>query len=346
MRSKRGYICFAVGVGLAAFAGTSAQAACTFTTVGTTMTLDADCTTDSTILIPDGMTLNGNGNAITAVDPAVGHFVGAVIGNGGTDAHVTRLVVNTSDLANVCDAGGDRLRGIMFDGASGSITKSTVENVNQGASGCQEGNAIEVRNAPFNGTHPDTQTVEIAYNVISDWQKTGIVCNGDVVCEIHHNFVGESATQANLAPNSVQIGFGATGTVAMNHIAGSQWLGPSNFVGTAVLIFNADEVTIQRNNIGGNSDVGVFLIADDALVDNNRIFDGGPDGPHGDFGLFDAGSMNIVTNNKILGFDEPSNVDGQVVISGGPGDPRPVCFGTGSDCGLARVWVWYAKSLI
>lgn len=35
---------------------------CTFTTVGTTITLDADCTTDATILIPNGFTLDGAGS--------------------------------------------------------------------------------------------------------------------------------------------------------------------------------------------------------------------------------------------------------------------------------------------
>lgn len=324
-------------LGVSTFGSSTAHALtdCTFTDSGTTMSLDADCTTDATIVVPDGVTLDGRGHSITAHDPAAGHFVGPVVTNGGTTAYVSDLVVQTLDLDNVCDGGGDRLRGIMFEGASGAIWQNTVQAINQGASGCQEGNAIEVRNAPFDGTHPGTVTVEISHNVVEDYQKGGIICNGDVVCDIQHNFVGESATQENLAANSVQLGFGATGTVALNHIAGNQWLGASNFAATAVLIFDADDVTIQRNNIGGNSDVGLFLIGNDALVDNNRIFDGGPDGPHGDYGLFDSGTANVITKNKIRGFVEPSNVDGQVIISGGPADPHPVCFGTGSDCGLA-----------
>ncbi|MCZ6887591.1 MAG: right-handed parallel beta-helix repeat-containing protein [Gammaproteobacteria bacterium] len=299
------------------------------------MFLDADCTTDATIGVPNGFTLDGRGHSITAVDPSLGHFVGPVVTNEGSLAYISNLLVQAQDLRNVCDGGADRLRGIMFEGASGAIWQNTVQGINQGSSGCQEGNGIEVRNAPFDGTHPATVTVEISHNVVGEYQKTGIVCNGDVVCDIHHNFISESATQETLAANSVQLGFGATGTVSMNRIAGNQWLGASNFAATAVLIFAADGVTIQRNNIGGNSDVGVFLIAGGALVDNNRIFDGGPDGPHGDFGLIDFGSTNVVTNNKIRGFVDASNADGQVIIFGGPADPHPVCFGTGSDCGLA-----------
>ena len=332
--------CFGAILGVAAASGLLVLAAepadaattCTFTTVGTTEFLDADCTTDETIFVTDGFTLDGQGNAITAEDPPAGHFVGGVVEAGGTVAHVTRLVVSTSGLANVCDAGALRLRGIMFDGASGSITHNTVEDINQGASGCQEGNAIEVRNSPFDGTHPDTHTVEIAHNVLQDWQKTGIVCNGDVDCHIHHNMVGESFTQLNLAANGVQLGFGAFGMVELNHIAGNQWLGASNFAATAVLHFEPSSTTIRRNNIGGNADVGVFLVGGGATVDNNRVFESGEDGDHGDFGIFSFGPGNSITNNKVRGYDSPAGefpesgeITGTKVVPA-PQDMSAACF--------------------
>ncbi|MBI4528655.1 MAG: hypothetical protein HY695_33075 [Deltaproteobacteria bacterium] len=48
-------------------------------------------------------------------------------------------------------------------------------------------------------------------------------------------------------------------------------------------------------------------MADDALVNNNRIFDIGTDcNVYGyDFGLGNWGSTNSVTNNKTRGFDWP-----------------------------------------
>ncbi len=283
---------------------------CTFTTVGSTMSLDGDCTTDTTILIPDGMTLDGNGHTITAVDPAGDHFRGAVVANDGATAHVENLTVTTSGLANVCDAGDDRLRGIMFEGASGSIMHSDVLNINQGASGCQEGNAIEVRNAPFDGTHPNTQTVEVAHNGIYDYQKTGIVCNGDVNCNIHHNKVGDSATQANLAANSIQLGFGATGDVMFNQIDGNQWLGASCFVATAVLIFDANGVNASNNQIRGNSEIGMYIFGDNGTYNNNTVFDEGADSAVHTCGTFDIGignwgTDNTIQTNVVRGFDEP-----------------------------------------
>lgn len=277
-----------------------AATTCTFNTSGSTMTLDADCTTDSTVFIPDGFTLDGAGHMITAVDPTGGHFVGAVVQNGGATAHVKNLTVTASGLDDVCDAGNARLRGIMFEGASGSILKSDVIGINQGPSGCQEGNAIEVRNAPFDGTHPNTRTVEIAHNNVQAYQKTGILANGDVSVNVHHNVVGGSATQANLAANGVQLGFGARGSVTQNHIDGNSWC-CADAAATAVLLFEAQGAVVSQNNIGGNADVGIYIASDGATVDNNRVFETGPDGFY-DIGVGDYGLNNSVTNNKVRGY--------------------------------------------
>jgi hypothetical protein len=279
----------------------SAATNCTFTTVGNVMTLDGNCTTDATISIPDGFTLNGNGYTITGVDPAGGHFVGAVVRNGGSTAHVTNLTVTVSNLANVCDDGDNRLRGIMFEGAQGSITYNTVTGINQGASGCQEGNAIEVRNI---GHNPSVVIVDVLHNLVTDYQKGGIIANGTVEVYILYNEVGASATQANLAANSVQVGFGGNGVVRHNYIEGNQWLGASDFAGTAVLIYDST-AEVSQNNIRGNADVGLYIYGNDGTFDNNRIFDNGPDGLHGDYGIINFGINNVITNNKVNGYDTP-----------------------------------------
>lgn len=304
---------------------------CTFIDTGDALLLTDDCTTDETIVVPDGYTLDGRGNTITAVDPSGDHFRGGVVENGGASAHVEHLTVTTDGLANVGDSGADRLRGIFFEGASGSIAHNTVIGINQGDSGAQEGNAIEVRNAPFDGTHPDTKTVEIVHNVVDDYQKTGIVANGDLDVSIRHNDVGASATQESLAANGIQLGFGALGSATQNRVDGNQWLGPSNFAATAILVVLADGPTVSKNNVGGNSDVGVFWQSDGGAIDNNRVFESGPDGPHGDFGVvncdagFDCAGGAEVTNNKVRGFDTPYfGVDGgRNKTVGQRNDPEP-----------------------
>jgi hypothetical protein len=234
---------------------------CSFSTVATTMTLAADCTTDATILVPNGFTLDGGGHTITAADPSAGHFLGAVVMNSGAEAYVTNLTVKASGLANVCDGGGppdNRLRGILFVGAGGSITNNTVDDINQGLlSGCQEGNGIEVRNAPFDGTHPSTKTVIIKGNTVTDYQKNGITANGDVFVAITNNTVTGAGSTDYIAQNGIQLGYGATGEVKQNSVSGN-WYGLASWVAAGILIFEADEVLVQKNIVAG-SQVGVAV---------------------------------------------------------------------------------------
>ena len=106
----------------------------------------------------------------------VPHFLGAVVQAAAGPDHVTvqNLTVQTSNLVTACDAGADRLRGILFDGVSGTIENNIVKDIEQGATGdgCQEGNGIDVRNTA--GTTPKPN-VTISGNAVTDYQKTGII---------------------------------------------------------------------------------------------------------------------------------------------------------------------------
>lgn len=259
----------------------SAKAAtdCTFNDdpIGKVMTLTASCTTDATIYIPDGYLLDGKGYEIWAIDPPpTGHFVGAVVQNAGAEAHVRNLYITSSNLKNVCDGGDNRLRGIMFNGASGSITASRIIGINQGYSGCQEGNGIEIRNAPFDGTHPNTMFVEISHNTVEDYQKTGIVANGDVKVAITNNYVGSANLPKNIAANSIQVGFGGSGAVNNNIIFGNQWdvVTTPQWSATAVLVYSAGDVNVNHNQIqGAGTDIGVAAYYSKTVnVMNNKIY--------------------------------------------------------------------------
>ncbi|HKR60923.1 MAG TPA: hypothetical protein VJS64_14480, partial [Pyrinomonadaceae bacterium] len=99
-----------------------ASAQCTFTIVKKTMTLNGDCITTTSIIVPNGFTLNGAGHTITAMDPVADYFKRGVIENGGATADVTNVKITTSALVDPCDESpATRLRGILFEGASGSI---------------------------------------------------------------------------------------------------------------------------------------------------------------------------------------------------------------------------------
>jgi parallel beta helix pectate lyase-like protein len=220
-----------------------------------TYTLQADCTTDHTVVVPQnaaGTTVfDGNGHSITGVDPAGGHFVGAVI-QGETGAHaitVKNLTVTAPNLHDVCDGGVDRLRGILYDGVPGTIKDNTVTNVNQGTSGCQEGNAIEVRNDPFDKTGPDF-AVTISGNTVSGYQKNGITANGSVAATIKSNTVTGSGPVNYIAQNGIQVGFGGTAIVTLNSASANFYTGAD--VACGLLLYQADGAKVSKNNFFNN----------------------------------------------------------------------------------------------
>ena len=145
-----------------------------------------------------------------------------------------------------------RRRAARFQGAAGSITNSTVTNVNQGPSGCQEGNAIEVRNEPFNTTGTDV-AVTIDGNVANGYIKNGITASGSVAAVITNNVVtGSGPVGVPLAAqNGIQVGFGATAIVRGNTVSGNDYT-PKSYVACGLLIYQADGVRGSSNTYFGN----------------------------------------------------------------------------------------------
>src|SRR5882762_4218307 len=81
----------------------AADAQCTFTFAKKTMTLNGDCITTTSIIVPNGFTLDGAGHTITAMDPLGDHFKRGVVQNGGATADVTNVTITTSALTDPCD---------------------------------------------------------------------------------------------------------------------------------------------------------------------------------------------------------------------------------------------------
>lgn len=255
--------------------------------------------------------------------------------NAGATANVRNLTVTVSGLADVCDAGDDRLRGILFKGASGSITNNRALNINQGMSGCQEGNGIEARNFEDN---PTTIKVVISNNTVDKYQKTGILANGDVNATVTENTITGFGPVNFIAQNGIQLGFGATGRVQDNTVSGNVYT-PQTFASSGIFLFEVGSGASVRENIVGDSDVGIWLLgATSALVRSNRVtgstFDGiALDDSFGavsgatvdkntvlnngtGIGLYGAG----VTNNTILSNNANTNGNGLVIDVGASGN--------------------------
>lgn len=103
--------------------------------------------------------------------------------------------------------------------------------------------------------------------------------------------------------------FGALGLVRLNQVAGNQWLGASNVAATASLIFEADGAGVSQNRVTGNSDIGLFVLADGGTYEHNDIRDSRVDGPHGDVGVVDLGSGNVFNGSLVCRFVAPFDPD-------------------------------------
>jgi parallel beta-helix repeat protein len=246
----------------------SAATTCTYLMSGSSMVLQGDCTTDAPIIIPNGITHDGAGHKITAIDPPGDHFRGAVIQNGGASASVIDTAIETAGLEDFCQSGTDKLAGILFDGASGSVSRNVILSMNKNSrpgvlSSCQEGNAIEAMNF---GSAPGRSHVTIEGNTIRNYQKTGIVVNGDVNGIVTGNTVVGAGPQAFIGQNGIQIGSGAYARVTGNTVVGNSYTGSSTASGGIIVASGplhksaySFGIEISSNYLAGN-DVGVWLM--------------------------------------------------------------------------------------
>lgn len=230
---------------------TSSGGPCVFITTGTTMTLQADCTTDHTITVPVGFTLDGAGHVITAVDTTAAPFAGAVVANtDGFSANVTNVEISGTGINAGCIGG---LMGILLDHAAGTISDVNVHGIRRGPnSGCQEGNAIVVRNLnPDNTPASQAFAVTITNNTVSDYQKNGITIKGGVSGTVTRNIVTANGPITYIAQNGIQVSYGATARVGDNTIS-DNFYSPKSYVACGLLIYQADGVKLGKNAFSGN----------------------------------------------------------------------------------------------
>ena len=88
-----------------------------------------------------------------------------------------------------------------------------------GLTGCQAGLGIFVQSGGGG-----TSTVSITSNNVENYQKNGITGNevGTTVTITGNTVIGQGPT-SGAAENSIQIGFGATGTITGNTVGSDVW---------------------------------------------------------------------------------------------------------------------------
>jgi hypothetical protein len=198
-----------VGLATPLLISTTAEAAgplgpCNATQVGSTITLTSNCTTSATITAADGVTVDGDGYSITAVDPISGNFSGPVL-KSATGTPTIPAVLNVRNLNVVASLAAhpatSSLSGLYYENAGGSITNVSLSGLTA-ESGGGAGRALEVRNAAAT-TAP---ALSINGLKVRNYGKSGVFIQGKTTF---------TATNLDIGP--------ATG------VDGSQWLaGASN----------------------------------------------------------------------------------------------------------------------
>lgn len=240
------------------------RAACTASqTVGTVITLTADCATTDNLTIPDGFTLNGAGHTITATDTPAVPLLGPIIGNAGSTMFIENLTV-VGDLHAAAPnpaASNAPFFGIRFLSASGSLTNVTVTGITRQQT-YNFGQAILV-----DATAGGPQTVTVTGVHVSDFQKNGLTANGQATMNVTGSTIGPPdltippnftpPSTGGIAQNSVQY-FNSGGTLSANTVV-TYTADNSVSSSTGMLLFTANNLTVDHNTITGpnGADTGI-----------------------------------------------------------------------------------------
>jgi len=225
-----------------------------------------------------------------------------------TGVNISNLTVDgANSQVSVSGCTPVNLVGVLYQNASGTLNHLAV--INQALTGvsigCQSGLGIFVQSG-----NSGTSNVSIVNNYVENYQKNGITANeaGTTVTITANNVVGQGPT-TGAAENSIQVGFGAAGTVrgnvAMDDVFSPDTISSPGKAASGILVFASTGVTVANNTVG-NTQFGIAFVsdatagpADSGTIEGNRI-----SATHVFDGVELCGSSNTVTGNTISGSDE------------------------------------------
>ncbi len=268
-----------VGLATPVLIATSAEAAglgaCNASQTGSTVTLIANCTTSVPITVADGVTVDGDGYSITAVDPVGGNFGGAVLksATGTPSAPATMNVKNLNVVAALAaHPATSSLSGLYYENAGGTITNVSLSGITA-ESGVGAGRALEVRN----GASTTAPALAINGLKVRNYGKSGVFIQGKTTFTATSLDIGP-ATGVNGsqwvagASNGFTVfggaGGGPTGSLTNSKIAGNRYgtddahNDPNVPEGVALAILAIDSPSLTISNVavtGVDSDEGLIV---------------------------------------------------------------------------------------
>ena len=253
---------------------------CAATQAGTTITLQADCVTTAQIDVANGVTVDGNGFSITAIDPVAGNFSGAVLRSapGTATTPATMSVKNLTITGSFAANNPASLSGLYYDLAGGSITNVSISGITVD-SGSQAGRAVEVRN----GGSTTAPTLSIDGLRVRNYNKSGVIIQGKTNYTATNMDIGPATTRDGnqsvtlAAANSFTVFGGPRGTITNSKIAGNRWAPddgnpglPNATIAGGILVIDSPSLTITGVTVTGvDSDNALYVSNDDTSTPSN-----------------------------------------------------------------------------
>jgi Periplasmic copper-binding protein (NosD) len=197
--------------------------------------------------------------------------------------------------------------GIYYQNSSGTITRNSVVNdvLSPALNGCQGGLGILVEST-------GTNNVSITFNNVENYQKNGITVDGfgapGLSAAITSNTVVGQGPTTGAAENSIQVAYGATGSITSNTVGSDVWspdvFGDTGDAAAGILVFASPSVSVKSNNVS-NTQYGIAIVsasgeaADGAQVVSNLVST-----THLYDGIDLCSNNNTATGNTINGSDE------------------------------------------
>jgi hypothetical protein len=252
------------------------------------------------ISVPNG------GLAQNATSLATGAAIAAqILVQSATGVTITNITVDGAN--NGINGRGLDPIGIYYQNSSGTISHDSILNevLGAGLTGCQAGLGIFVQSG-----NAGSSTVTITNNHVANFQKNGITGNevGTSVTITANDVIGQGPTNG-AAENSIQIGFGATGSITSNTVGSDVWapdvFGDTGNAAAGLLVYASSNVAIKSNNVS-NTQFGIAIVSDPTLgaADSATLTSNTVSLTHLYDGIDLCSNNNTATGNAINGSDE------------------------------------------
>ncbi|MFC1505449.1 nitrous oxide reductase family maturation protein NosD [Thermoproteota archaeon] len=235
------------------------------------------------------------------------------------DAYTKLYTVETQAevdaLPSTIDATGDGIA-ILVKGSGLMIEGFTISGASEHCIAVDEQSDVTVRDCTLTGSlvgiYYYGSSGMISQNTVTEYGKNGITANLPSGDGGSVNIFGNTVTGrgqiglGDYAQNGIQIGYGAIGVVRDNQVS-DNWYTAADWAACGILIFEADDCMIQRNELTDNQ-AGVCIeawgwylpSASENRVVKNTIEDGQVGVSVHTFAWSYSGSDPMADNNKVV----------------------------------------------